>query len=51
MTELPPKKVPHYLLERVYEESVVLEKKSRRLGGFDAERFRRLLRKHIDSIG
>ena len=51
LAEVPLDNVPVFLLELVYDESVVLEKKSRRLGGFDAKSFRRDLLEHIASIG
>lgn len=51
LAEVPLDNVPGFLLRLVYDESAVLEKRSRRLGGFDAKSFRRDLLEHIASIG
>jgi hypothetical protein len=51
LAEIPLENVPAFLLKLVYDECSVLEKKSRRLGGFDAKSFRRDLLEHIAGIG
>jgi hypothetical protein len=50
LAEVPLDNVHDFLLRLVYDEAVVLEKRSRGLGGFDARSFRRDLLEHIDSI-
>ena len=47
LAEVALEDVPGFLLELIYDESVVLEKKSLRLGGFDAKAFRRDLFEYI----
>jgi hypothetical protein len=50
LAQILPDHVPAFLLRLVYDQSAVLEKKSRGLGGFDAKSFRRDLIEYIAGI-
>jgi hypothetical protein len=42
--------IPAYVIKLIYGEAAVLERKSRRLGGFDATRFRQDILTYIDEM-
>jgi hypothetical protein len=50
LAQILPDHVPAFLLRLVYDQSAVLEKKSRLLGGFDAKSFRRDLLEYLAGI-
>lgn len=50
LAQVAPENVSRYLMELIYESTAVLEKKQKRLGGFNLEGFRVQMRQAIEEV-